>query len=158
MLFALLMIFTAGAYAQDCSEERISRVTETCRMELRERISVNFTADCIDGVVQDYVDCLTEISTCTDVPGITELTLSQLYGFRSTILRGLVADQAAAGPSLSGECSLGCSCCPFSCTFKCTIEFRRSTSDSSTGFKCDIGKFIMDDQYTCSYSQSQLAA
>ena len=65
-----------------------------CKLQLREQY---FTVDCTGGVVQDYITCLTEISDCTNVMGITEVTLSEVYSFNSKMLSGIT------GPSNPGS-------------------------------------------------------
>ena len=155
VLLTLLAVFAARACGEDCSEGRISQVVEKCKIELRQKIGSNFTVDCTGGIVQDYVECLTEISACTDIVGTAELTLAQEYGFDSMLLQGAVGPKAR-----KPRCTLVASCCPFRLRLTCrrfAIRIGRpgraaegdgfpdellSGDEVASNFNCDIGKTL----------------
>ena len=135
-----MAIFAVGAHATtaDCSIERIRQQTQKCRDELRDKSTGNITADCRNGVLQEHVDCLSEITTCTDLVGTTELTLALEYGYSSVLL------ESTTGNTKKGcECSLSCTGgegCSLSCG--CTISFGKRESDITAldSTTCKLGE------------------
>ena len=152
MWLTFLVVLATGAYGEDCSDERIKQVADECKLQLREQFTDNFTVDCTGGVVQDYITCLTEISDCTNVMGITEVTLSEVYSFNSKMLSGITGPPDPNSPINSGsrirkDCSLKCGW--FYCRLTCGrfhleigVTFQRREAESNQAgedFMCTLG-------------------
>ena len=78
-----MVIFAIGARGdhEDCNMEHIHELTQKCRDELREKSTGSFSTDCETGVLQEHIDCMSEIINCENLPiGTTELTLTLQYG------------------------------------------------------------------------------
>ncbi len=67
-----------------CQDSKaVDLVLDECDFQLDQHITDNYTADCSNGIVQQYIDCLHEIGSCIELMSTVQGSLAEAYGFET---------------------------------------------------------------------------
>ena len=67
-----------------CDSDEGSAMLESCRTDLLNNSGHNFTEDCEDGIVKDFMRCLDAAQGCRNISAFAEHSLSDHYGCMDT--------------------------------------------------------------------------
>lgn len=119
-----------------CDSGDAGALVEKCRTDLLQVAGHNFTEDCENGVVKDFMRCVDAVQGCTNLSVFAENTIFDHYGCMDTDI--IVHKREGI--------------CGFHCRVSCLWGKRNIYTCTHGVLKSAIGSFLVDADIACHYN------
>jgi len=123
-----------------CDSGDAGALVEKCRTDLLQAAGHNFTEDCENGVMKDFMRCVDAVQGCTNLSDFAESTISEHYGCMDT---DIIVQKRSWVRRLV---------CRVACSFSCSYGKHNIYTCTHGVLKFAIGFVLVDIEIACYYN------